>query len=155
MLGYARRVIRPRLTLKLCIVWMLLALLPLRGWAGAWMSAAPMSASAGLSEAQPACHGVVPPSPLPFAAGSARVGAMDPGALSAGLPLASPDGDEAGSAGSHDPAVCELCLLCHSLALPVALVPDPAPAAAMTLPPLQAWAASSVMRAPLRRPPRP
>ena len=97
---------------RLWIIWLMLALLPLRGWAAAGMAMPVVVVEASAHATRQATDGSVAAMPPCHEAG----------------------GDLAGSAG-HD---CHLCDLCHAaaadlagIALPMTPRPDPSPRPAL------------------------
>jgi hypothetical protein len=126
--------------------WVLLALLPLRAWAGVAMHLPGASGAQGLAEAAPPCHGHA----------AARDDARGDASASHGDASAShaAHGDASASHTTDDTA-CTLCDLCHGSAAVIAVPAfDPGPcraqAPALAVP-------SSVLQvdpAPLYRPPR-
>ena len=116
----------------LLLTWLLLALLPLRGWANLAMHLPP----AGAAETAAPCHG-------------------------AGAPAPSAHGDTHDHAqhhtdgGAHAATACVLCDLCHgALLLPAFATPGAAPPAAAWAAALPVPVAAAEPATPLR-PPRP
>jgi hypothetical protein len=113
------------------LLWLVIALLPLRGWAWAWAAMLPAELAAspavhtmrGASAELPPCHRVgLPPSAAHAMTTSAasRHGTGNPACVS--------------DASGTDHPGCTLCSLCHAAAAPNALLaltlPDPLPEAA-------------------------
>ena len=111
----------------LAALWLLLALLPLRGWAGVAMHL-PDAAAHEVAVA-PACHGAAPEG--------------------------HDHGGPADDATAHADAACTLCDLCHGAVAPQALPPQPAGHAAAQRPPVTSpGAPPEGVATTLYRPPR-
>lgn len=125
--------------MRALLLALMIALLPLRGWSAAVMTAAPMghAPSAAASQgAMPACH-EAPAHGAARDADARHVGPhADPHAAApvtqghaVGHTDATPQAAAAG--GEHD---CTHCVICHSAALPAAAVVAPSASAAHAAP---------------------